>query len=231
MKKILVTGTDTNVGKTWVSCLILRHLLSKNLRTGAYKPVCSGAVQADNGDPRWTDVANLAAAIGRDESDELVCPQRFLAPLAPNVAAAEEGREVDDGRLSDGLQAWENHCDHLVIEGAGGLMCPLSEQSTVLDLAARLACPILIVADNRLGVISHTLLTVHTARSSGLSVAAVVLNHTSTSKDDASRSSNASQLRKWLPDVPLYTCRFNGSELTEPDNGSSLDPERLFRLS
>jgi len=176
MKTIFVTGTDTGVGKTWVSCLIIRQLRSLGLRVGAYKPVCSGASVDSQGKLRWDDVELLSRACDTDPPLDLVCPQRFAAAVAPNVAARLQGTPVDDRVLSTGIELWRSRADWLIVEGAGGLYCPLSDARSVLDLAMELSGPVVVVAANRLGAISHSRLTVGTLKSCGLSVAALVLN-------------------------------------------------------
>ena len=160
MKTLFVSGTDTEVGKTWVSCQILRKLRSNGHRVGAWKPVCSGAVER-NGQLIWEDVEALAAAIGGDTTEEIlidrICSQRFTVPMAPNVAARLEGREVSDEMLAGGLSLWRDHADLVLIEGAGGLMSPTSDGMLVADLALRLNSPLLLVAANRLGTIHQAL--------------------------------------------------------------------------
>ena len=241
MKTLFVTGTDTDVGKTWISCLILSHLAAEGRSVGAYKPACSGATSDPNGRPIWTDVEQLANAITKTSEDtnrspasesgivERICPQRFLAPLAPNMAAAAEGKVVDDALLRHGLKVWENVSDFLVIEGAGGLMCPLSDESTVLQLANQVKAPMLIVAGNKLGVVNHTMLTVDVAIRNGLDIAAVVLNDCSPVEDssDQSQSSNFQLLLQQLPDVQLLRCAFNSKSLITSD-GETLNVSQLF---
>ncbi len=221
MKTIFVTGTDTGVGKTWITCILIRLLNESGVRTGGYKPVCSGAEINSNGLPEWADVKAIHQACqssGRfvDSSAQIVCPQRFHAPVAPNVAARLEGRHVDDQLLVSGVRAWGNDIDRVVVEGAGGLFCPLSDATTVLDVAVQLQSVVVVVAANRLGVINHTRLTVDVLNRHGLSIAAIVLNDvkpSSGSDSDASCDSNASQLMHWIPDVPLFTCGWNQTEL------------------
>ncbi|MCR9197954.1 MAG: dethiobiotin synthase [Planctomycetaceae bacterium] len=222
MKKIFVTGTDTDVGKTWVSDRILRHLVSAGHRVGAYKPVCSGAITGEDGQLMWSDVSILAAAIGSEEI-ERVCPQRFTAAVAPNVAAAMEGRAVDDLRLTAAVSEWDELADLLLIEGAGGLLCPLSDRSLVVDLAAALESPLVIVAANRLGVLNHTMLTVEVARSRGLTVAAVILNNVQSDSDDESLSSNLQQLRHWLPETQILATGHAATSLP-----ADVDPAAWF---
>lgn len=223
MKTILVTGTDTAVGKTWISSILIRLLNQTGIRTGGYKPVCSGAELSQDGSTFWADVDALRAACltGLKEnvvSESLVCPQRFQSPVAPNVAARLEGGEVDDLLLCEGVNAWRGKVEQLVVEGAGGLYCPLSDRTTVLDLAVDLQPTVVVVAANRLGVISHTRLTVETLKRHGLNVAAVVLNEVRPNQSDPDqqlvRDSNAAQLMHWLPQTPLFACEWNQHVLT-----------------
>ena len=150
---------------------------------GVYKPACSGA-EVFHGEPVWADVEALRSAADLTTADDdWICPQRFLAPLAPPVAAAREGRTVDAARLTAGAREWGGRCDVLLVEGAGGLLCPLAFGEdddapgvTVADVAAGLGFPLLVVARAGLGTVGHTLLTVEVARGRGLTVAGVVLN-------------------------------------------------------
>jgi dethiobiotin synthetase len=183
---------------------------------GIYKPVCSGAVPGHDGNPVWEDVDRLSAACGGRFSTADICPQRFLAPLAPPVAARLENRSVDSSLLRSGASVWNGRCDVLLVEGAGGLLCPLADDTLVVDLVADLNCRVIIVAANRLGVINHTLLTVEVAQSRGLDVAAVVLNETSDSdkgRPDAAPCANADLLKQWLPQIPIVACDFKAAVL------------------
>jgi len=217
LKTLLVTGTDTGVGKTWITTTLLELLATTGIQAGVLKPVCSGAELDSAGQLKWPDVDGLANHCRLNVPGELICPQRFLAPLAPNVAAREEGRRVDDAMLTSAVTRWESHASHLVIEGAGGLYCPLSDESTVLDVACRIRTPIVIVAGNRLGVISHTRLTVQVAQQHGLQIAGIILNEIAPpeqEKIDPSLPRNAAQLMAWIPEIPLLHCRWNQRELT-----------------
>ncbi|MCP4170719.1 MAG: dethiobiotin synthase [Fuerstiella sp.] len=230
MHKLFVTGTDTSVGKSWVASLILRQLRRDKLRTGAYKPVCSGVEFKADGTRVWPDVEALANAIDWTGEIEAVCPQRFAAPVVPNVAAGLEGRKVSDSLLRTGLRRWENIADYVVIEGAGGLLCPLSDRTSVADLAAALQTPLVIVAANRLGVINHTLLSVEVARSRGLKTAAVVLNCCNAPGDviDPSLKTNQNQLQHWLPEVPIFECRHAAQQLIHQSTVDTVELLKLF---
>ncbi len=208
MKKLLITGTDTNVGKTWVACQLLNQLRTEGVNAGVYKPVCSGAEGDAESGLYWQDLKQLRAAVNDAFEIERICPQRFCAPVAPNVAARLENRSVDDRLLRSGADDWRDCCDYLVIEGAGGLLCPLTDHTTVADLAADLQAPILIVAANRLGVINHTMLTVAVAQQRNLAIAGVVLNELPGGPihDQLARDTNFRELEQWIPEIPIYSC-------------------------
>ena len=173
---LFITGTDTGVGKTFVTAGIARQLVAQGVAVGVYKPVCSGCELDSARRPFWPDVAELAAAAGGRFDLERICPQRFEAPLAPPVAARLEGRTVDSQLLREGARWWSGRADVLLVEGVGGLLCPLTDAETVADLAVYLGFPLVIVARLGLGTINHTLLTLEAAQRRGLSVAGLVLN-------------------------------------------------------
>ena len=171
MHGLFFTGTDTGVGKTWVATMAAGHLRAQGVKVGAYKPAASGI---ENG--RWPDVDLLHEAIGGGFPHERICPQRFDLPLAPPDAARQENREIDAGLLRSGAHWWNGQVDLLIVEGVGGLLCPLTETETVADLAAELGWPVVIVARNALGTINHTLMTIDAARHRGLDISGVILN-------------------------------------------------------
>ncbi len=198
---IFLVGTDTNVGKTYVGCLLARAIRRKGYRVGVYKPVASGF------DPiaeiAESDPYRLWQAAGCPGSLELVCPQMFRAPLAPPAAARREGKRVNRTLLETGLAAWEPLCDVVLVEGVGGWFAPISDKDLVGDLARRFAYPVLIVAANRLGVINHTLLTVQAVERSGLKILGVVLNDlVPVREQDLSAASNRRYLRSFST-VPI----------------------------
>ncbi len=213
MRGLLITGTDTNVGKTHVACAIIGDLFQAGHRVGAYKPACSGAIVDKTGFARWEDVEALRLAVGGGCSADEVCPQRFVAPLAPPVAARLEHRIVDATQLDSGLEAWRSKCDVAVIEGAGGLLCPLTEPLSVADWAGRVGLPLVIVARTSLGTINHTLLTVEVAQRRGLKIAGIVLNEpTAVPAEDLSAATNAAEIaaRTVIPILAVRRYQANG---------------------
>jgi dethiobiotin synthetase len=196
LRGLFVTGTDTGVGKTYVACGIIAALRARGVRVGAYKPAVSGSTHGPGG-PIWDDLVQLQSALGGEVEFERICPQRFQAPLAPPVAARLEGKRVDAELLRSGIEWWRLRADVVIVEGAGGLLSPITETEAVADLAGSLGFPLMIVARVSLGTINHTLLTLEAARARGLEVAGIVLNHsTPPNADDSSLDSNPAELQQ-----------------------------------
>lgn len=232
MQGLFITGTDTGVGKTHTACLIARQAAARGLRVGAYKPVCSGAEFDAGRRPVWDDIQRLMAAINVPATIDEICPQRFLAPLAPPLAARAEHRSIDADRLVDGMTVWRLRVDLLLIEGAGGLFCPLTERQTFADLAVDIGFPMLIVARPGLGTINHTLLTIEAARTRRLVVAGVIFCETVAASDDPSVPSNADEIER-RSGVPVFgTIPFGkDDELLRQESRVSINWELLAGTS
>ena len=203
MRGLFITGTSTEVGKTHVAAMIARALVAEGRRVGVYKPVASGC-RVEGDDLIADDAVALWEAAGRPGELNRVCPQRFKAPLAPSRAATIEGKHVDAALLRSGLNYWRERSGIVLVEGAGGLMSPLSDADYNIDLARDLGLPLVIVAANELGVINATLQTIITVRAKapGLPIAGVVLNQVQQREGDESLNSNADELAARC-DVPL----------------------------
>lgn len=189
---VFVTGTDTGVGKTWVACRLAEAWTSRGLRVGVFKPAESG---------QGGDAAALWRASGRRHGLAHVRPYAFKRPLAPALAAAEEGRRVSLARLRREFRRVAADSERVLVEGAGGLLVPYAPGLDGAVLARSLALPLLLVARAGLGTINHTLLTLEAARRRGLEVLAVVLNGSRNSKDP-SIPGNAPAIRR-LGKVPV----------------------------
>lgn len=180
MSALFVTATGTEIGKTFVTAALARHLLGQGRAVRALKPVVSGF---DDTTKAESDPAILLRALGRKPTDAAlaeISPWRFAAPLSPDMAAGREGRAID-------LAALVGHCrreiaaagaDPLLIEGVGGAMVPLTDRETVLDWMMALRIPVLLVAGSYLGTISHTLTTLSVLYGAGLDICAIVFSET-----------------------------------------------------
>jgi dethiobiotin synthetase len=219
MRGLFITGTDTGVGKTAVTSAAVRWLRTQKLSVGAYKPAASGSERSPRGEEVWGDVESLFAALGGKFPRERICPQTFAAPLAPPIAAEAEGRQVDGRLLRTGAAWWRDRVEVLLVEGAGGLLSPLSDTESVADLAEDLGFPLLVVARVGLGTINHTLLTIEAARARQLSVAGVVLSEAvPLPETDISWKTNPRELQRRC-DVPVLAVvrHVPGGDLLEVD--------------
>jgi dethiobiotin synthetase len=192
---LFITGTGTGVGKTYVAALIAKSLRDSGKRVGVYKPVASGCELRD-GKLESTDAIALWDAAGRPGTLDQVCPQVFAAALSPHLAARAEGRRVDPALLRSGLQFWRDSSDIVLVEGAGGLMSPISDEDYNADLADEFGYPLVVVAANVLGTINATLQTLIVADTfrEGLNVAGIVLNSPLPAGGDPSVDSNSDEL-------------------------------------
>jgi dethiobiotin synthetase len=214
---LFVTGTDTDVGKTFVAALIARQLVAAGKRVGVYKPVASGC-RSENGALVSDDALALWHAAGKPGPLERVCPQRFAAPLAPHLAAQAEGKQVDAALLGGGLDYWLANSDVVVVEGAGGLLSPLSQKQFVADLAFDFGFPLIVVTRNTLGTIHRTLSTLVVAVTyrAGMAVAAVVLNDPPPAAADASAATNLAELMERSMPPVLGPLAWGAESLPEP---------------
>jgi dethiobiotin synthetase len=184
---LFVTGTDTSVGKTFVSCALIAALRARGRRVAVMKPIETGVTAEPE------DALALRGAAADPASLDTICPIRLRAPLAPSVAARLEGRTLDPDDLTRRIAARAADADLLLVEGAGGLLVPIAGAVTMADLACRCALPLLIVAANRLGTVNHTALTARVAASVGLVVRGFVLSQPQPVTDE-SAASNATEI-------------------------------------
>ena len=175
MRGLLVTGTDTGVGKTILSAALLAAMSAAGRSVRAHKPVVTGldGDEEASGTPAWRPDHELLGSAARMCPEE-VSPLRYGAPAAPHLAARLAGDRIEPSELLAAARAGDPE-QTLVVEGVGGLLVPLADDYTVCDLAAALGLPLLIAARPGLGTINHALLTLRVARAAGLRVLAVVL--------------------------------------------------------
>jgi len=182
MSAIFVTATGTDIGKTFVTCGLVRALQARGRKVAALKPIASGFAPAG---AEVSDSGLLLSALVRPVTPETIAqvsPWRFAAPLSPDLAAQREGRILDFHAVVEFSQrAVAARRGHLFIEGVGGIMVPLDARHTVLDWMSALRLPLLLVAGSYLGTISHTLTALAVLAQRNLDVAAVVVSASETS--------------------------------------------------
>ena len=170
-----ITGTDTNAGKTYATCLMLEELRRQGIDAVGYKPVCCGDRD---------DATHLAAASGGLPIDE-INPLHLNTAVAPLVAGMLENHPIDPQILIDHYHQLAAKHSQILVEGAGGWEVPIAPNFRVSDLAKALNLPVILVVANRLGALNHTLLTVNAIRAKGLQCAGVILNQLDDELDTA----------------------------------------------
>ena len=176
-KGFFITGTDTEVGKTLLAGAIARHLRLAGRRVGVFKPAATGCRRTGVGSELVSqDGEFLALCADSPHPLHEIVPERFVAALSPNVAAERAHRKVDVEAILAGYTRVASDSDCMVVEGIGGLLCPISDDFWVIHLAKLTGLPLVIVARAGLGSINHTLLTLQAARAEGLEVAGVIIN-------------------------------------------------------
>lgn len=165
---LFLTGTDTDVGKTYVAARLIRALRREGVDCVGFKPLCCGGRE---------DAEALHAASDGALSLNDVNPVWLRPPAAPYTAAMIEGRSIDLALIRDTFARLRAAHPSLIVEGVGGWLVPIERGYFVRDLAAELALPIAIVVANRLGALNHTLLTIESIRAAGLPCAGLIYNH------------------------------------------------------
>lgn len=195
-KGILITGTDTGVGKTLVAGGLAALLRERGIDVGVMKPAESGC-RPENGSLVPEDALFLREMSGCRDELSLINPYALEHPLAPALAAELEGVDIRLEVIREAYFTLASRHDVVLVEGAGGLLVPLTPHCFMADLARELGeLPVLVVVRGLLGTINHTLLTLYYARREGIGVLGIVMNHT-TPQYGLAESLNADALRRW----------------------------------
>ncbi|MFA5825856.1 MAG: dethiobiotin synthase [Gallionellaceae bacterium] len=167
-----ITGTDTGVGKTLVSCALLHAFAAQGKRVVGFKPVAAGCDDDYHNDDaqRLLLASNVLASYGQ------VNPYCFVHPVAPHIAARDSGVRIEMARILTSYRELAGQADEVIVEGAGGFMVPLNEKKNSADLAQELGLPVIVVVGMRLGCLNHALLTVRVIADYGLECAGWVAN-------------------------------------------------------
>lgn len=179
-KTLFVTGTGTDVGKTYVSALILKKLVALGESAGYYKAAMSGDKTDDLGNPVAEDAEYAKRISGIEQSVESMCPYVFSKPCSPHLAAKSSGEQIDGETIMSGYGAVLSRCGYVVAEGSGGIVCPLRYDSQKLflsDVILKMNAPCVIVANSGLGAINAVALTAQYVRSLGIKTKGVIFNN------------------------------------------------------
>jgi dethiobiotin synthetase len=196
---VFITGTDTGVGKTLLTGLLLHHLRQSGCHALAMKPFCCGS---------RADVEFLGAVQERELTLDEINPFFFEQPLAPLAAAREQHVSIKLPAVLRQISNVAKRCEWLLIEGVGGVMVPLGDEYSVLDLIANLGCSTVVVSRNKLGTINHTMLTVDAMQHAVITEFKVVLM--ASQERDSSTDSNGRILSELLAPTPVVPMPFLG---------------------
>jgi dethiobiotin synthetase len=210
MKRYFITGTDTDCGKTYITCQLVDYLKAQGKRVVAVKPVASGCTEIE-GELISEDALHLQQHNGNVQYQ--ICPWRFKAPISPHLAAEQSGQQLS-------VQAITDYChddvfsdfDYMLIEGAGGLMAPLTYLETWVDFLSYSNIPVILVVGMRLGCLNHALLTQLALTTNNIQCAGWIAN--CLDKDMLALSENIDTLSAKLP-WPLLATMVYGGKLDE----------------
>ena len=202
MKSYFITSTGTNVGKTYLTKLIIKRCMSLKLNINAIKPIISGF---DINNYKESDTGVILKALGKSNIDE-VSPWRFKTPVSPDAAANIENTSINFSELKSFCEERikENiiNGSYLLIEGVGGTMVPINNHYTVFDLIKSLKIPVILVIGSYLGSISHTLNVIENLKNNDIKLYSIVISQSEI--DDVGESLTISSLSKHVEDVPIY---------------------------
>ncbi len=210
-----VTGTDTGVGKTTVAVALIHALQQRGLRVAAMKPVAAGCTSTD-GQLINDDVVALSAAANVKADPAMVNPYAFVPAIAPHIAAAQAGVEIELDKITSAYVALSQVADVVVVEGVGGFRVPLNEHLDTADLAQALGLPVILVVGMRLGCLNHALLTAEVIQSRGLKLAGWVANVLTA--DMSALAENLVALQRRLP--MAYLGKMLNTSLTPFDSSA-----------
>ena len=200
-----ITGTDTGVGKTYVTRLILQALRDEGRDAVGYKPVACGD----------RDDATILSEASGNLPIEVVNPLYFQTPVAPFVAAMLENTVLDPAKLVESFRQLASSHQTVVVEGAGGWEVPLAPNYRISDLAAEMGLPIVIVAGNRIGALNHIILTVRAIQDRGLTCAGIILNQLEDEMDTAMITNKG--VVEDLTGVPLLDHLIHNQDFLDPE--------------
>jgi dethiobiotin synthetase len=187
-----ITGTDTGVGKTVISTCLLRILRERGRNAIPMKPVQTGC--SEGGIPDL-DYAISMADVPEELRSENMAPYCYQDPCSPHLAAQREHRAIDIRVITDAFNSLAQHYEQVVAEGAGGILVPLSDNKTMLDLMMALALPVILVSRPGLGTLNHTLLSVQCLQSAGLNLGAIIINPSPDDEGDYIQQDNIKTIR------------------------------------
>lgn len=216
MRSLFVTGTDTEVGKTFATAGIVRGFICSGINAVPAKPVQTGCVNGIAEDLEFS--LKTAGLSFSDTAKEKLCPLRFVPACSPHLAAEFAGTPIDLARMVAGLEDLRSDYECVVAEGAGGIFVPLGHGKTMLHLMVALGWPVVLVSSDKLGTINHTLLSLSALQNAELDVAGIIINHASPPSKLTSEN-NTSTIREYgeveiLGEIPFSPDSFPDHSFT-----------------
>lgn len=209
MRHCWIVGTDTDVGKTFITTIYMRYLQKKGVKVIPYKPIQTGLVEK-NGISYYHDTTYYVNYSLHPLEVESINSYSFPFPASPHYAAELEGIEIKEETIYSTIDRLIKNVDFVLCEGAGGLYVPLQSNSniTFLDVIKKSSLPVILVAHSKLGTINHTLLSVHSLQSKNIEIMGIILNRFGGSSLERD---NLHTLKRFLPNIPLITVEENRS--------------------
>lgn len=230
--QVFVTGTDTDIGKTVVTAGLAAVMQSLGYKAGVYKPIQSGA-EEKNG---FLISPDLSYVKKLDFYVETLCTYLLKPPTAPYLAAEIDGVSINLNAINREYQTIKQNCEVVMVEGAGGLMVPVTKDALMLDIAKMINIPLLVVARPDLGTINHTLLTINQAKQAGLDIAGVIINRYPAGTNDIAIKTAPRLIEEYsdtsilgiIPDISDFENIKPGALINVLIN--SVDIEQIFRI-
>lgn len=222
VKSIFITATDTDAGKTYVSEKLIQLLTASGLKVSAFKPVSAGC-EWQNGELQNQDALCLQAAANTDQPLSEVNPIAFEPPIAPHIAAAEQGVTLTAADIESGYKRIQNRTnDVILVEGAGGWRLPLNDSEFMSDFVASESIPVILVVGMKLGCLNHAMLTYQAMINDGINVMGWVANQAQAEKM-TNHQENIQYLKSAIQAPCLGEFNFN-------DGAEALDKKQIFSI-
>jgi dethiobiotin synthetase len=200
-RRVFITGTDTGVGKTFVSIKILQMFQENGLKPCYFKPVATGGVFHQN-KLVSEDVLKVKKKTGLEEPEEVMNPLLYSIPAAPLISSELEGKPVQLNKIRMAYKSLSERYESIVVEGVGGIMVPLTESYLVIDLVKELDLPVIVVARAILGTINHTALTIRVLKDFGIKICGIVISHSGSMDQEVGEEASLAVIER-ITGVPI----------------------------
>ncbi|MDM8567918.1 dethiobiotin synthase [Thiotrichales bacterium HSG1] len=172
---MFITGTDTEIGKTWCTLALIQYFKNRNLSVAGMKPIASGCYYGNNG-LRNSDAEQILALTGLDIPYDVVNPYSFEPPIAPHIAAEQIGQHIDLDKIITNYKKLQTQADIVIVEGFGGWRLPINSNLSIKDMVLAMEIPVILVVGIRLGCINHALLTAEAIMQDGCNLVGWIAN-------------------------------------------------------